>query len=287
MKKLIYLFVSMLTVTSFCHSGYAEQVVTDGLVSYWTFDRQDIADNTVKDVWGKNDATIVGDPRVIAGRMKDALEFDGLDDYVNLTNLGDFGNQMGSATFEAWIKPSFKKGNMTLFRVIDADCMGWGLEFSVTMEPVTILDNVVIEDIIFSYTRYRTGKGSCRSTISAKSVRILDGKWHHIVYGYEPYVDAAGGERSRKMIHIDGRRYRFGKPLVSGAIFVPFTVPVYLGAKNNRGSAEDFFHGIIDEVRIYNRPLTYDEVRQNFEIGLDVEPVQKLPTVWGALKTRL
>lgn len=283
MKNLIYIIILVLIITTFCHVGYAESVVTDGLVSYWTFDRQDLVDNTAKDVWGKNDGTIVGDPKIVAGPVKNALEFDGSDDYVNLTNLGDFGSEMGSATFEAWIKPSFKKGDMTLFKVVDVDCMGWGLEFNVNIEPITILNNVVIEDIIYSYVQYGIAKG-CRSTISAKSVRVLDGKWHHIVYAHEPYVDAAGRERSRKMIHIDGKRYPFGGPIVSEAVFLPFLEPVYLGAENNRGSAENFFHGIIDEVRIYNRPLTYDEILQNFEIGLAVEPAQKLPTVWGALK---
>ncbi len=286
MKKMNSVLISVLTIIIFSYNGYAESVVTEGLVSYWTFDRQDIADNTVKDVWGKNDGTIVGDPKVVAGAVNDALEFDGLDDYVNLTNLGDFGNQMGSATFEVWIKPSFKKGDLTLFKVVDVDCMGWGLQFNVTLEPITILDNVVIADRIFSYLQYEIAKG-CISTISVGSARILDGKWHHIVYAHEPYVDAAGRERSRKMIHIDGRRSPFGGPIVSEAVFLPFLEPIYLGAENNRGSAENFFHGLIDEVRIYNRPLTIDEVLQNFEIGLAVEPAQKLPTVWGALKMRL
>ena len=39
MKKSIYLFISALTVVSLYSNGYAEPVVTDGLVSYWTFDR--------------------------------------------------------------------------------------------------------------------------------------------------------------------------------------------------------------------------------------------------------
>ena len=36
-------------------------------------------------------ATIVGEPKIVAmGKVGDALEFDGTDDYVNLTNLGEF-----------------------------------------------------------------------------------------------------------------------------------------------------------------------------------------------------
>ena len=69
--------------------------------------------------------------------------------------------------------------------------------------------------------------------------------------------------------------------------FAPFVEPVYIGAANNRGAVERFFPGTIDEVRIYNRPLTAPEVIQNFEskIGLGVEPTEKLPIVWGTLKT--
>jgi len=38
------------------------QVVTDGLVSYWTFNEVDIDNRTVKDLMGNNDGTIVGEP---------------------------------------------------------------------------------------------------------------------------------------------------------------------------------------------------------------------------------
>ena len=129
MKKLNYLLILMLTITTFCYNGYTELVVTEGLVSYWTFDQQDVAGDIAEDVWGKNDGTVVGSPKVVAGRVKDALEFDGLDDYVNLTNLGDFGSQMGTSTFEAWIKTSFKKDWMTLFKIIDGRCKmpSWGI----------------------------------------------------------------------------------------------------------------------------------------------------------------
>ena len=63
--------------------------------------------------------------------------------------------------------------------------------------------------------------------------------------------------------------------------------PVYIGAANNRGNVERHFPGVIDEVRIYDRPLTAEEVTRNFEsrIGLSVEPEEKLPIVWGTLKS--
>jgi hypothetical protein len=46
---------------------------------------------------------------------------------------------------------------------------------------------------------------------------------------------------------------------------------------------------MIDEVRFYDRPLTADEVIQNFESTepYHIAPKGKLSTVWGALKTKL
>ena len=70
--------------------------------------------------------------------------------------------------------------------------------------------------------------------------------------------------------------------------YAPFSEPVYLGAGNNGGRAEGFFNGIIDEVRIYDRPLTEAEIIRNYQstTGLAVDRTDKLPTVWGALKKK-
>ena len=286
MKKGVYILIFMLTIAMFCYNGWAELIVTDGLVSYWTFDRQDIAGNIAEDVWGENDGTIVGTPKVVAGQVKDALEFDGSDDYVNLTNLGDFGSQMGTATFEAWIKTSFKRDWTTLFKVIDRDCsMGWGLDLNASNHFGQI---VFKKDAISRYMQHKLGENGCKNAFSGSPASIFDGKWHHIVYVNDTYVDEAGLEWREQRLYIDGKLRPTGLSNVTALdTFIPFKEAVYLGAGNNRGSAEKFFHGIIDEVRIYNRSLTDDEVRQNFEFGLAVEPAQKLSTVWGALKTKL
>ena len=73
MKKLIFLLTFTLTITMFAHNGNTEPV-TDGLVSYWTFDQQDIDGKRAKDVWGKNNGTIVGNPKRVAGRVKKEFE---------------------------------------------------------------------------------------------------------------------------------------------------------------------------------------------------------------------
>ena len=280
MKTLIYFLMLTLTITVFSHSGYTEPVVTDGLVSYWTFDKQDIAGGTVKDVWGENDGKIVGDPKIVDGQVGEALEFDGSDDYVNLTNLGDFGEKVGASTFEAWVKTSFKKDWTTLFKVLDQGCnMAWAIDVNRSAKAGFPL----AEDIVHYYVRQKSAAG-CNAIAVEIEFALSDGKWHHIVFGI---VDPGKSEVS---IYMDGEPQEI---IVGDAkkldTFIPFVEPVYIGAANNRGNVERHFPGIIDEVRIYDRPLTADEVTRNFKskIGLSVQAAEKLSIVWGKLKTEL
>ena len=127
MKNVTLFFTFMMVSLALSSQVYALQHVTDGLVSYWTFDKSNISGRKVEDVWGDNNATIKGNPKVVTGQIGEALEFDGSEDYVNLTNLGDFGSQVGSSTFEAWIKVDHKNSGMALFRVRDKKCMRWEL----------------------------------------------------------------------------------------------------------------------------------------------------------------
>ncbi len=308
MKRRLYLLTITLIITTFSYKGYTERFVTNGLVSYWTFDRQDIDGDTVKDVWGKNNATIVGAPKRVTGRVNGALEFDGSDDYVNLTNLGDFGKHLGTFTFETWVKTRLKgKRWTTLFKVRDADCaMGWGMDLNgwakpppdVPLKPANLVDPFVrrwpnfdeninfTKDVIRLYLTYKRGLTGCQHETRGQRFPISDGKWHHLVYVKgAPYVDEDGREWRETAIFIDGKRKPLGRHTIRKRDnFIPFKEPVYLGAGNNRGEAEAFFNGIIDEVRIYNQPLTTEEVTQNFEIGLSVAATEKLPILWGTLK---
>ena len=60
------------------------QVITDGLLMYWTFDQADVDGETAKDVIGGNDGTIFGDPEVVEGKFNQALEFAGNNDYLEV-----------------------------------------------------------------------------------------------------------------------------------------------------------------------------------------------------------
>ena len=299
MKKLMFLLtfiVFSITINGTTHAT----IVTDGLVSYWTFDLHDVTDGIAKDVWGENDATIMGNPKITDGHLRQGLKFHGTGDYVILDTLSNFQSRIGASSFEFWVKTSYDKRN-TLFKVIEELCgggdrwvgKGWGLHLNASIQapnfhnpPQNVLQGGGEGKILIEYVRkFVNGCGYSARTSSAP---ISDDKWHHIVYMHNAYVDEFGRGRQQKIIFIDSIRKSLGHSYSTQNKFIPFTQPVFLGAINDNGKARRFFRGVFDEVRVYDRMLTDEEVIQNFQsgVGLGVEPTQKLPTVWGALKKR-
>lgn len=261
----------------------ANTFVTDGLVSYWTFDKKDVRNNEIKDVWGENHGKSGGNPRVIAGHIGEALQFDGTDDYVNLTNLDDFGSQLDSSTFEAWIIVEHKNHQMILFNVRD-DCMEWYLNIYSGIKQVRNQINMGIR------FKVKDLKNACQGFHGALfPTKISDGNWHHIVYTNKIVtVDIAAAKKQiQQRIYLDGKPISGSNlPVRRADNFIPFVKPIYLGSEGKHGNQTRFFKGMIDEVRIYNRALTEDEVSQNFEsrVVYSVEPAQKLPITWATLK---
>lgn len=306
MKRLIFLLTFTVFSITLTFVAQAKTIVTDGLVSYWTFDRDDVIHGTVKDVWGENDAMIKGNPTIADGYLKQGLKFDGEGDYVILTNFGNFGSKLGPFSFEVWLKTSSKNWS-TIYKVIEPPCdkrnRGSGIDINAWSDfgnPGKLLLNLLQGDpdeeiitkedfILIQHTR-KLAKVLCLLDSDALRSPISDGKWHHIVYVFGiPIIDGSGEEWKEDVIYIDSIRKSLGS--FGGGNpddFVAYTEPVYLGATNDNGKAKRYFRGMLDEVRVYNRTLTDEEVIRNYNsgIGLAVRPTEKLPTVWGTLKTK-
>ena len=76
--------------------------VTDGLVSFWSFDRQSIRQGVVQDQWGQNHGLMIGRPKLVQGKVGDALAFDGRS-CVEIP--GSENLQLGQAfTVETWVQ---------------------------------------------------------------------------------------------------------------------------------------------------------------------------------------
>ncbi len=289
--------------------------MTDGLVSYWTFDLHDVNDSIAKDVWGENDATIKGNPKIADGYLRQGLKFSGTGDFVILENLGNFQSLIGASSFEFWVKTGYDKRNI-LFKVIEEFCgggdhwvgKGWGIHLNASKQAPNFPnlpnnlpqeggnDGIIHKEGYILIEYVHNSENICGYSGRTYVAPISDDKWHHIVYMYNWYIDEFNKAKYEKVIFIDGIRKSWRVPEIpeirgvnaNPAKLVPFTQPVYLGAINDNGKAKRYFRGMLDEVRVYNRTLTDEEVIRNYNsgIGLAVEPTEKLPTVWGALKAR-
>jgi hypothetical protein len=248
LRKTFCIWVLVFIGTFFLSALVAKaQIVTNGLVSYWSFDKKDIEGKTVKDVFGKNNGTMVGNPKVVNGKMGDALEFAGAADYVEVPD--DKSLQLWKTyTLEAWIFQMESRSS----RIIDKITAGTADGPHLDTHPGTIL---------------RSCAGAC---ISSNTQYKLE-TWNHVVQTFDEG---------------DVQFYLNGNPDGDGKAPSPLSgnkLTLKIGADSN---GRNLFKGIIDEVKIYNRAITGADVKQNFtsKIGLAVHPTGKLATRWGEIK---
>jgi hypothetical protein len=100
----MFILAVMATVLTATNVAQARQAITDGLISYWSFNKADVDGKTVKDIFGDNDGTMDGNVEVVNnGKVGEALQFSG--GHVDCgadKSLTEMGDQL---TLEMWIKP--------------------------------------------------------------------------------------------------------------------------------------------------------------------------------------
>jgi hypothetical protein len=201
--------------------------ITDpSLVGWWKFDEG--AGAIALDMSGHgNHGTLQGDPQWVDGRDGGALEFDGTGDYVDCGNTPVI-SPTTELTVMAWIK----------------------------VNPWTKTWEAILAKGDDSYRLSRSGSGNathfgCGGTSGNYfdgSTVVTDNQWHHVCGVYDG---------ARQTIYIDG--------VLDTAI--PSTGSVTASANNlfigeNSGAAGRHITGLIDDVRLYNRALTVEEIME-------------------------
>ena len=244
-KLFTILFSSIVLITIFSADVSSQVAVKNGLVSYWSFNKADIDGEIVKDSFGSNHGVMKGKPKIVEGKIGEALEFDG-SSYVEVPDHKSL-QLWETYTLEAWI---FQKESRSS-RIIDKITAGTADGPHLDTHPGTKL---------------RSCAGNCFSTKNDHSLK----EWHHAVMTFD---------KGSVVLYCDGKADGEGKtnsPLAGN------TLSLKIGADSN---GQNLFVGIIDEVRVYNRALSADEVKQNMNAkGLAVEALGKLAITWGNVK---
>lgn len=220
-----------------------------GLVGWWT------GDQDATDIRGGNHAqllgsAVAGSPGLVAG----AFEFDGIDDYVEVTDDDalDFG--VGDFSVDMWVKTDDASGVKTLldkrYEFTTGDVQGYSAH---------IIDGVLgfqLADGNGTWFCSTAPTSSCTNFSSATF--IADGEWHFIAVTVDR--DSTTGLK----FYVDGALVASADATLR-ANSLDNSHPLRIGSRSSSQAA--LLRGSIDELELFNRVLTEEEVLALYNAG--------------------
>ena len=260
MKRVLMIFAVMGTLISFLPCSQANP--PEGLVLHLSFDENTIQGDTVKDQSQEgNDGIINGGAKTAAGKHGEALELDGQDDFVEIPLTDSITFSTGdSLTVQVWVKtddePPKNDGIVGNYR--PATDAVWLLSVAGDNPATRGKMAFSVRDV---------GRASSAGLTSPDFLN--DDKWHVLA--------GVRDQKAKKIrLYVDseliGEADDNTKDINSGQ-------SIWIGEHLNR-----FYKGLIDEVKVWNRPLTAEELKRSELQPSDVDALRKLATLWGALK---
>lgn len=253
-----FLFIVLILTAFVASFANAEVQGDESLVLYFSFDELD-GDTTIDHSRYGNNGIINGAPELADGKFGKALKFNGESDWVEVPHASILTVE-NEVTVMAWINAE---------RHMGPNEQRWQGILAKGNNPR-------------SYSFYTESPSECLHLSAGGSGSVCEGKialneWQHVV----GQVD-----NGTHRYWLNGESVgEFGdkNPLPGAAD----TSVVYVGSTGE--GANRRFLGLIDEVRIWNRALSEEEVIREMETGYQtgtaVDPIQKLATTWGTLKT--
>jgi len=225
-------------------SNYGVDPVTSGLVGYWKMDEVSWtgAAGEVKDSSGNgNDGTAKGGVSTISGKYGRAGNLDGINDYINVPHDSEFSMTNG-LTLSTWVKFNSK-----------------GAYDKILSKAYSAFPNPPYQEWAFgldssgsNFAFELTTEGSLH-VVESRTVPSI-GIWYHatgIFDGSQMSIFVNGGKEN--FITTTGSISNFGRDIQIGRY---------------EAEPNEYNHGPIDEVRIYNRPLSKEEVLDNYISGV-------------------
>ncbi|MDA7757098.1 BspA family leucine-rich repeat surface protein, partial [Opitutales bacterium] len=183
-----------------------------------------------------------------------AYEFDGVDDFIDIGNLGDFASKVGNSTISFWIKTTdLSTSWKSVLGIID-DTSGSDPVFKIELNR-NMNDSTAPGHTLF-YIRDDVGK--FYGTFS--NYNLYDDNWVHLTWVISNITNQSS------LLYIDGTKTSWTGTVNGSSSNNPSAFPqnwsqdFHLGASNNRGSTEAYANINLDDIRIYERPLSAAEV---------------------------
>jgi len=192
-------------------------------------------------------------PTYVSGKYGNALSFDGVDDYIMIPDIESEFQQADKstsleftpdATIMLWVKrnPGSPSHIINRYREDESDYL-WRVDLS--------------DDTLSAYFDNDASSYTSAFEIST-SVSAGDNEWHHI---------AVTKDAAICNLYFDGVK-KYTEYDCPGAIDTSQSQPILIGAKIN-SSGGYYFNGSLDELRIYNKTFTDQEINVSYMSGLN------------------
>jgi hypothetical protein len=227
-SKLAFIVMALLCVA--CATASSE----DGLVLHMRFDQGTINNGVATDVSGQgNDGLVTGDPQVVEGVLGDALVFDGIDDFIEVSLQPSITFEQGdSFSVMAWIKtsvhPSLNDGIVGNYRTTTDQC--W-----------TVLAN----DVAGGVTLFLRDVGRAHTSRLDSPDPINTDTWIHV-------AGVRDQQTKEAYLYVDGEVV---VSMPDETENINSGQSIWIGDHLNR-----YYDGLMDDVRLYNYALGKTEV---------------------------
>ncbi len=234
------------------NSGYSAEAnattveITTGRQGHWKLDSS--SGTTATDSSGNsNTGTLTGGPTWTAGKIGNGLNFDGVDDRVNVGSGATLDN-LPALTFSAWIKAD-TLGEGGKGRIIDkttgsAPVNGWIFDVDGTNQLSFIVD----------YTTTDLKRSSATNAITT-------GAWYHVAVTWTGSATATNIK-----FYVNGVETGYGTTTNGSGTRV--NDGTASGSIGNDSTGARTFDGVLDDVRAYNRVLSTTEITAIYRAGL-------------------
>ena len=209
--------------------------VDTNLKGYWSFNGDDISGTTAYDRSGsRNNGTLANGPVAIQGKIGQALDFDGTNDYVSTADYSYSNAQ--AFTMSVWFKADTVSGNQVIF------------------SKETYEYNLRLTDATLAFVYWDTGGVGA---IDLSYSNVTANRWYLISITYN-------GSGAAYM-YVDGVRVSSDTNIVNA--FQNKAEALRIGGGYHISGSPGYLNGKIDEMRIYNRALSEGEIQSLYTQG--------------------
>ncbi len=221
-----------------------------------------------------NNGTVNGTPvwSSSAGKFDGAYTFDGINDYIETCNISHI-NGSNPMTIEFWFKTTFNSESQPIIDAGEVEIPDKSLEFWLTAQDQVGLSIKPPTNTPGLYW------GFWENDIYIPSINYYDGNWHHVLVTlYDNTTVEISYDDTRpagyKWNGIAGTWTSSSQPFHLSRAPKIETVPFWIGHSRLQfwQKGNTYFNGTIDEVAVYNRSLSTNEITEHYTGGF-IKPV--------------